>query len=94
MKDISLTLNVLNGDFNLLDDNETLMQCEDIILKNSHGNIISNLNLGVGIVNMLNGPSDIVRINGLIRRELGKDNIDVESLNINNGNIIITAKNK
>lgn len=93
MKDLNKTLDVKNGDFNLLNDATTLQQTQDIIINSPKGSITNSLLLGVGIFQYLNAPENIISLNSSIRSELKKDNIQVTSLVTNNGDIYIKSKN-
>jgi hypothetical protein len=90
--DISINLTTKNGDFILLNDSQNIEQDENIIIISNKGNIISNLLLGVGIYNYLNGPIPISEISNNIKKELTKDNIIVTSLQISGNDININSK--
>lgn len=94
MKDINKTLAISpNGDFDLTDDNTTLFQSQDIIIQSDKGKILNSLLLGVGIMKFLNGPTDIISINRDIKSECKKDNIQVDRVQIVNGQIQVNSKN-
>lgn len=93
MKDISLKLKTKNGDFDLLDDKNTLYQNQNVILSSDKGKIINNLLMGVGITKYLNGPINIAEINNNIKQEMIKDKINIKSINIVNGEIYIESNN-
>lgn len=93
--DISLELKTnISGDFDLLNDNDTLLQDETIIIESNKGNIINNVLLGVGITKYLSGPINILDIKYAIKSELQKDGIIVTNTQIINGEINIDATKK
>lgn len=94
MNDISITLKVKDGDFDLLESKESLYQDESIILNSSKGNIINNILLGVGVIKYLHGPIDIVKLKLDVNQEFKKDNITVTNIKIANQQIYVDSFRK
>lgn len=94
MSDLNLNLNTKNGDFELLNSQDSLMQNENLIILSDKGKFINNLLLGVGITKYLNGPSSIVSLKANIQNELQKDGIVVKSIEVINGEIYIKSYKK
>lgn len=92
--DISTELKIENGDFKLLAVKENLQQDENIIISSDKGKIVNNPLLGVGITKYLNGPLSILDIRAAIKNELLKDNIQVSTIEIVNGEINIKSWRK
>lgn len=94
MQDISLELKVKNGDFDILSDNETSQQTQNIIIVSDKGNIINNVLLGVGIQKYISGPIDILSIRKKIFDEFSKENLKIKTIEIKNGELYITVWSK
>ena len=94
MQDISLELKVKNGDFDILSDNETSQQTQNIIIVSDKGNIINNVLLGVGIQKYISGPIDILSIRKKIFDEFSKENLKIKTIEIKNGELCITVWSK
>lgn len=90
MKDISYKLQVTpDGDFDLT---ESLFQNQEIIIQSDKGKVLNDLLLGVGITKHLNGPStNLIQLNNEIKSECKKQNINIQSFQIVNGEIYIKS---
>jgi len=90
--DISINLQLKNGDFDILSD--SLLQDETSIIVSDKGQIINNLLLGVGITKYLNGPANILSIKNDIQVELKKDKIIASQIQVINGELNINSYRK
>ena len=91
MSDISLELKTKDGDFELLNSTQSLLQDQSIIIESDKGKIINDLLMGVGIIQYLNGPSQIIPLKNNIKTELKKDGINVTSIQVRNGELVIDS---
>ncbi len=91
MSDININLDTINGDFSLLNNQEALLQDENIIIISDKGKIYNFILLGVSITKYLNSPTGVLSLQTNIRRELKKDNIIVQSINVVNGEVFIKS---
>lgn len=80
-----------DGDFNLLDDITCLQQDQDIVIQSDKGKIINNPLVGVGMFKYLNGPVSILDINKNIKTECRKEKINVQSIQIIEGNVYVKS---
>ena len=71
-----------NGDFDLVENVDTLNQDENIIINIGKGQCPKDVLLGVGIAKYLNAPISMLDLSYVIRTELSKDNIRVTSVKV------------
>lgn len=94
MKDLNYKeLQIINGDFDLIDEPYCIEQNSDIIINSDKGKIFSKLLLGVGLTKYLNGVINQLVIKNNISSELKKEGIELTQCSIDNQNNILIKTN-